>query len=383
MKKSLILLISSLTFFVSCNKKTNEVQTQQTSPIESNANSSNNSKPIEKSAKKNSIDPEKLPYLKELEAQRNQLNDKIKYWSARAIITDSKEKILDVDASLDGEWLLFVSESKESSFIYTLDTKTCSMPRLIYKDKKNISWARFNESSEKVMFATIDENNKCHLNTIDIKKAVSQIPERLDTSIAGNIDSTVISAQHIMAYTHGGEKALNSKGDNTIDLKRDQVVFKSFANANSPCWSKNGQSLLFLSGMFGHPEIMKWDFNERGLQRVTTSEADLRDPKFSPDNEWVIYSSDENGKSNIYITHFATQTKKRVTHMHDMEFFKPVWCDDGKIYTIGVKGEMSYLFQFKLEEKMFQVPVNGEPGPGLTQLQSPIQKAEADISSEK
>ena len=372
MKKTFLLLLMTSYSIIGCLKESTNSNNTQVKPTE----------------KLNPVASTKLHYLQELETQKNMLNEKNKYWTARTIITDSEEKILDIDTSLDGKWVLYVTKGQESSYIYTLDAQMGAMPRMIYKDSRSIFWARFDETSGKVLFSIADESGKYYLNTIDMKKPIFQIPERPDNSLEGNINSSSISQQHILAIGLGGEPASDPNGfvyfngNNWIELKKDNIIFRTFVKAHSPAWSKNGKSLLFISEMFGQPEIVKWDADERGIQRISTSKGGNRNPRFSPDDEWTIYSSNESGKSNIFITNLVDQSNKRITFMKDMEFFKPVWGNDGKIYAIGIKQKLSYLFQFKLEAKMYQVQINGEPGPSLTKLLSPIENAENDLEKQ-
>lgn len=381
MKKLLLLFLIVIVYglFNACTQK---------APSENSSSEKEKVEAPKKETKKNSVSQDKLIYLKELQSQKDELNEKSKYWTARTIITDSEEKILDLDSSLDGKWILYVTKGKENSYIYALDTQMGTMPRMVYKDTRSIFWARFNETSDKILFSTNDSSGKFYLSIIDINKPIFQIPERSETALDGSIDTCAISPQKVIAITHGGQ--INSdengfsiiKGEPSIELKKDDVIFRTFKKARTPSWSKNGKSLLFISEMFGQPEIVKWDIEERGIQRITTSKGGNNNPRFSPDNDWIIYNSNESGKNNIYIINLNDQIKKRVTYMKDMEFFKPVWGHDNIIYAIGLKNKTSYLFQFKMEAKMFQVQINGEPGPGLTKVLSPIDNAENDLEKE-
>ncbi len=373
MKKSLFLLISFL-WLLACQKGSGIAEPTIETPKKS----------IEKK-KKSDL---KLTYLQELDSQKDQINDKSKYWTARAILTDAEEKILDLDTSSDSKWLLYVTRGKETSYIYALDTETSAMPRMLYKDSRTISWARFNETNEKVLFSISDEKENYFLCTIEVNKPVFQIPEKLDFSLAGNIDICAFSKHNIAALTSGeslvsdAQGFHNLKGESTIELKKDNIVFKTFKKARAPSWSNNGRSLLFITEMFGQPEIAKWDMDEPGIQRISISKGGNNNPRFSPNDERIIYSSNEGGKYNIYHVGLKDMVKKRVTNMRDIEFFKPVWCGNGKIYAIGLKQKTSFLFQFKIDEKMSQVSINGEPGPDLTKLTSPIEQAEIDIGKE-
>jgi len=373
MKKNLFLVIG-LTCLFSCQKGSSSAEKPQEQTI--------------KSADKKKKSELKLNYLGELESQKNQLNDKNKFWTAKAIHTDFDEKILDLDSSSDSKWLLYVTRGKDSSYIYALDTETGAMPRMLYKNSRPISWARFNEKNDQVLFAICDEKGNYILCSIDVNKAVFQIPEKKDSAITGNIDVCSISINNIAAIT-SGETIINDangfpvvKGSNSIELKKDNVIFKTFKKAKNPSWSNNGRSLLFITEMFGQPEIAKWDMDEPGIQRISISTGGYNSPRFSPNDEKIIYSSNESGKFNIYFIDLNNLAKKRVTNMRDIEFFKPVWCGNGKIYAIGLKQKTSYLFQFKMDEKMMQVSINGEPGPNLSKVSSPIEQAELDIGKE-
>jgi dipeptidyl aminopeptidase/acylaminoacyl peptidase len=374
MKLKLLFLLISFLCLIACQKSDNTV-------VQTN----NSAHPSKEKKKKSDL---KLAYLQELDSQKSNLNDKNKYWTARAILTDAEEKILDLDTSSDSKWLLYVTRGKETSYIYVLDTETGAMPRMLYKDDRSISWARFNETNEKVLFSISEEKGNYFLCTIEVNKPVFQLPEKADFSLTGNIDICSINSQKIIALTYGealindAQGFPNLKGETTIELKKDDIIFKTLKKARAPSWSNNGRSLLFITEMFGQPEIAKWDIDEPGIQRISISKGGNNNPRFSPNNERIIYSSNESGKFNIYHIGLKDLVKKRVTNMRDMEFFKPVWCSNGKIYAIGLKQKTSFLFQFKIDEKMSQVSINGEPGPDLTKMSSPAEQAEIDIGKE-
>lgn len=379
MKKIFLLILIAFSFLTACKKEATAPENPQEVK----------EKKAEKPKKENkSIDVNKLQYVQELESQKDLLNDKDKYWTARTIITDSAEKILDVDVSLDGKWVLYVTKGQENSFVYVLDTQFAKMPRMIYKDTRNIYWARFNETSEKILFSTSDSKGNYYLSSIIVNAPIFQLPEKIDSSIDASIDTCSISPQKILAISSGDQVIADENGfsrfkkESTIELKKENIIFRTFKKARLPEWSRNGKSLIFVSEIFGQPEIVKWDTDSAGIQRITTSKGGNSNPRFSPDSSWVIYNSNESGKNNIYIMSLVDQTKKRITSMKDMEFFKPVWGNDGKIYAIGLKQKLSYLFQFKMEAKMFQVQINGEPGPGLNKMLSPIENAENELGKE-
>src|SRR5205085_9954066 len=72
-------------------------------------------------------------------------------------------------------------------------------------------------------------------------------------------------------------------------------------------------------------------FNEGGLQ-------------FSPDGRWIVYSSDESGRSEIYVQQFPESTGKSIVSRGGGT--TPAWGSDGR-----------QIYYISLERKMMSVPV--------------------------
>ncbi|PCJ63441.1 MAG: hypothetical protein COA79_01125 [Planctomycetota bacterium] len=311
-----------------------------------------------------------LPYLIELDEQKSQLMSKFKYWSARMLTTDPDEIILDLDHSSDGKKLLMTTSSKKFHYIYLLDLKRASMPRLIYKDTRKVLWSRFFNADKNVLFSINIENENAYLSSLDLNNPINQIPKRLTQKPESFLGISSINSEKAYAISR------TIQGNNSIELMKDNLIYKKFTKALEPSWSSSGTSLVFLSDIFGKREIVKYDSFQNGLQRVTISQGKVHSPRFSPDQNWVIYSSTKSGKSNIYAIHIATSTIKRISHLKDMEFTKPIWCPTGSIFAIGSKNGKSYLFQFNHLARSFHLQINGNPGPTLN---SPAQEVQRKI----
>ena len=95
-------------------------------------------------------------------------------------------------------------------------------------------------------------------------------------------------------------------------------------------WSTDGQHILFTQSQPGTAEDL-WVLSLTGDRRPTpylNSSFNEREGRFSPDARWVAYSSDESGKSEIYIQSFPTPGRKRLLSTNGG--FEPEWRKDGK-----------------------------------------------------
>jgi dipeptidyl-peptidase 4 len=91
-------------------------------------------------------------------------------------------------------------------------------------------------------------------------------------------------------------------------------------------WAPSGASLLFI----GSTNLVLLDLQTMMSKPLVTGEADLADPKFSPDGKWVSYVRD----SNLWIANVATGESKRLT--------------SGGNETI-LKGQLDWLYPEELE----------------------------------
>jgi eukaryotic-like serine/threonine-protein kinase len=95
-------------------------------------------------------------------------------------------------------------------------------------------------------------------------------------------------------------------------------------------WSADGQHILFTQSQPGTAEDL-WVLSltgDRPAMPYLNSSFNEREARFSPDARWVAYSSDESGKSEIYIQSFPTPGRKRVLSTNGG--FEPEWRKDGR-----------------------------------------------------
>ncbi len=80
----------------------------------------------------------------------------------------------------------------------------------------------------------------------------------------------------------------------------------------------------------GHGEVFAGSAKEGGEpQRLTRTESAESDPQWSPDSKEVVYRSERDGGSSLYLYNFATAAERPLTHGLDMDV-SPTWSPDGK-----------------------------------------------------
>ena len=100
--------------------------------------------------------------------------------------------------------------------------------------------------------------------------------------------------------------------DNT---RNEELLTESDVALAPMTWSSDGQTLVYwtstpktLGDIWGLP--MK---GERKPFAILSSPADERHPQISPDGKWIAYSSNESGRSEIYVQPFPQGTKIQVS----------------------------------------------------------------------
>jgi dipeptidyl-peptidase 4 len=79
-------------------------------------------------------------------------------------------------------------------------------------------------------------------------------------------------------------------------------------------WAPSGNSLLFI----GSTDLVLLDLKTMKSKALVTGDADITDPKFSPDGQWVSYVRD----SNLWLTNVASGESKQLTTGGNDEILK-------------------------------------------------------------
>jgi tricorn protease len=80
----------------------------------------------------------------------------------------------------------------------------------------------------------------------------------------------------------------------------------------------------------GHGDVFATGAKEGGdAKRLTTTDSAETDPHWSPDSTKVVYRSERDGGSSLYLYDFNAQTERSLTHGADLDV-APTWSPDGK-----------------------------------------------------
>lgn len=98
-----------------------------------------------------------------------------------------------------------------------------------------------------------------------------------------------------------------------------------------PNWSPTSDKILYQKFSDGQWDI--WIMNSDGTnhQKVTSGAGDKTDASFSPDGQWIVYSSNQFGLefANLFITSVSEGNASRLTHYEGYDG-APSWSSDGK-----------------------------------------------------
>ncbi|MFH1017003.1 MAG: hypothetical protein V1798_02330 [Pseudomonadota bacterium] len=164
------------------------------------------------------------------------------------------------------------------------------------------------------------------------KRGFSVRPKRIThklraTYVAWSPDGTEI------AYTQSRDGGRNLRIlDPESGRTRDLVAIGGDAEATEPAWSPDGTSIAFT--LFNHGQADIWFVPRSGgtPRPLTLDAADDRDPAFTPDGKFVIFSSDRSGIFQLYALPANAAQGTQPTQLTRLETgaFEPYPAADGK-----------------------------------------------------
>jgi serine/threonine-protein kinase len=115
-------------------------------------------------------------------------------------------------------------------------------------------------------------------------------------------------------------------------------------------WTPDGRTLVFTNS----GDLWLWR-REKDISRITNTPFSEISPRFSPDGNWLAYSSDESGQREVYVRAYPGSGKWTISIEGGVE---PVWSRDGR-----------QLF-YRSGDKMMVAPIETESGfaPGTPEM---------------
>ena len=104
------------------------------------------------------------------------------------------------------------------------------------------------------------------------------------------------------------------------------IVHEQLTSWSGLALSPDGKKVAVI----GHGDVFAASSTTGGEpQRLTTTDAAESDPQWSPDSTKLVYRSERDGGSSLYLYDFTTQTEHALTHSLDLDL-TPTWSPDGR-----------------------------------------------------
>jgi TolB protein len=116
-------------------------------------------------------------------------------------------------------------------------------------------------------------------------------------------------------------------------LLHKQISWPHYAGTNSaPAWSPDGSKIMFMSSMYGNPELFTADADGGHAKRITHSVGANTSPSWNPKTgQQVAFVSDRSGTPELYTMDAEGGEAQRVT-LPDMGYvIDPAWSPNGQL----------------------------------------------------
>jgi len=210
-----------------------------------------------------------------------------------------------------------------------------------------------------------------------------------------------IEQQGAPAWSADGRTiAFSGNKDGKFDIFLIDVetgTYRNFTNDDlydgAPVFSPDGKSLAFITVVGnGFGKVFRADLDKPGTRiPITSGDSNENDPVYSPDGKRLYFTSDRDGRDNVYGLDLATGKLSQYTNVVTGAFMPTVLREpDGEerlVFTGLWKGGMD-LYVAELDEPVKApetVPVAQEPaqGEGLLKFEPDIQVTLDDANKEK
>ncbi len=165
-----------------------------------------------------------------------------------------------------------------------------------------------------------------------------------------------ISCNGLLAFvTKSGETDVLHLYDVNRKKISENKRFKDITRIGSVCFSSNGEEIAFsAASMEGYYDIYVYNLKSGKLRQLTHGYYDDRDPAWSPDGKWMVFSSDrtvygDDGFYNLFLMNMQTGRIRYLTKGRESDF-QPIWSPDGS--------ELAYVSNKNGGQNIFIMPLD-------------------------
>jgi TolB protein len=111
------------------------------------------------------------------------------------------------------------------------------------------------------------------------------------------------------------------------------VTFPHFRGTNaSPTWSPDGSQIMFMSSMYGDPELFTTDSSGGHLKRITFSPGADTSPVWNPKTgQQVAFVSDRSGVPQLYLMDIEASNVEKLALPGMGYVIDPAWSPNGQL----------------------------------------------------
>ena len=118
-----------------------------------------------------------------------------------------------------------------------------------------------------------------------------------------------------------------------------QALTGAAEDCRQPNWAPAGDMILYQKLTGGQWDVWIMNSDGTGKRQVTAGPGDKTDASFSPDGEWIVFSSDQAGRTaNLYVSSIHGGAAIRVTD-YDGYDGAPSWSSDWRIVFESCAGD--------------------------------------------
>ena len=206
-----------------------------------------------------------------------------------------------------------------------MDLKTKKLEKLSYKDGIN-SGAIFNKDGSAI-YLTLSNQKNADIYKMDLKtKALTKVTSHF----AADVDPHINSDESLMTFLSGrpGKAMIYTLDPKGVEKDVKRISFVGDFNA-APRFNPEGSEIVFSSWVDNRFDIYRIDSNGTNLVRLTKNFGSNEEPWFSPDGEFIVFSSQRviNSKKavqDLYIMNRDGEIIKKITENYG-KVFTPRW----------------------------------------------------------
>src|SRR5262249_8207118 len=126
-----------------------------------------------------------------------------------------------------------------------------------------------------------------------------------------------------IAYVHDVLQGTDGKFQINVvnaDGTDSKVLIPHKGLEESPRWSRDGKSLLFVSTRDGNQEIYRADADGKNVKRLTSEVAADNSPCWSPDGKQVAFASARSGNFEVHVMNADGSNVRRLTNHPALDY---------------------------------------------------------------